>query len=921
MAETAVSLAGQHALPKILEAVKMLRDLPKEVRDITDELESFQDFINDADKVAEAEEDDGRRHRIKERVVRLREAAFRMEDVIDEYNISCEDKQPDDPRCAALLCEAVAFIKTQILLLQSAYKIQDVKSLVRAERDAFQSHFPLEQRPTSSRGNQDVTWQKLRRDPLFIEEDEVVGLDGPRGILKNWLTKGREKRTVISVVGIAGVGKTTLAKQVYDQVRNNFECHALITVSQSFSAEGLLRHMLNELCKEKKEDPPKDVSTIEWLTEEVRNRLRNKRYVVLFDDVWNGKFWDHIESAVIDNKNGSRILITTRDEKVAEYCRKSSFVEVHKLEKPLTEEESLKLFCKKAFQYSSDGDCPEELKDISLEIVRKCKGLPLAIVAIGGLLSQKDESAPEWGQFSRDLSLDLERNSELNSITKILGLSYDDLPINLRSCLLYFGMYPEDYEVESDRLIRQWIAEGFVKHETGKTLEEVGQQYLSGLVRRSLVQVSSFGLDGNVEWCRVHDLIHDMILRKVKDTGFCQYIDGRDQSVSSKIVRRLTIATHDFSGSIGSSPIRSILIMTGKDENLSQDLVNKFPTNYMLLKVLDFEGSAFSYVPENLGNLCHLKYLSFRYTWITSLPKSIGKLQNLETLDIRDTDVSEMPEEISKLKKLRHLLAYYRCSIQWKDIGGMTSLQEIPPVIIDDDGVVIREVGKLKQLRELSVDDFEGKHKETLCSLINEMPLLEKLFIDAADWSEVIELYITSPMSTLRKLVLWGTLTRLMPNWISQFPNLVQLSLGGSRLTNDALKSLKNMPRLLFLDLSYNAYEGETLNFQSGGFQKLKTLQLILLDQLKCILIDRGALCSVEEIVLEDLSKLKTVPSGIQHLEKLKDLYINDMPTEFEQRIAPDGGEDHWIIQDVPHVRIWSRDAEEPSHIFGRSHH
>ncbi|KAL2956369.1 hypothetical protein AAZX31_18G079900 [Glycine max] len=876
MAETAVSLAGQHALPKILEAVKMLRDLPKEVRDITDELESFQDFINDADKVAEAEQDDGRRHRIKERVMRLREAAFRMEDVIDEYNIS------------SLLCEAVAFIKTQILLLQSAYKIQDVKSLVRAERHGFQTHFPLEQRQTSSRGNQDITWQKIRRDPLFIEEDEVVGLDGPRGILKNWLTKGREKRTVISVVGIAGVGKTTLAKQVYDQVRNDFECHALITVSQCFSAEGLLRHMLNELCKEKMEDPPKDVSTIESLTEEVRNRLRNKRYVVLFDDVWNGKFWDQIESAVIDNKNGSRILITTRDEKVAEYCRKSSFVEVHKLEKPLTEEESLKL----AFPWISSPIYLESSNQCPCGVGLHHKGLPLAIVAIGGLLSQKDESAPEWGQFSRDLSLDLERNSELNSITKILGLSYDDLPISLRSCLLYFRMYPEDYEVESDRLIRQWIAEGFVKHETGKTLEEVGQQYLSGLVHRSLVQVSSFGLDGNVERCRVHDLIHDMILRKVKDTGFRQYIDGPDQSVSSKIVRRLTIATDDFSGSIGSSPIRSILIMTGKDENLSQDLVNKFPTNYMLLKVLDFEGSAFSYVPENLGNLCHLKYLSFRYTWIASLPKSIG--------------VSEMPEEISKLKKLRHLLAYSRCSIQWKDIGGMTSLQEIPPVIIDDDGVVIREVGKLKQLRELSVNDFEGKHKETLCSLINEMPLLEKLLIDAADWSEVIDLYITSPMSTLRKLVLFGKLTRF-PNWISQFPNLVQLRLRGSRLTNDALKSLKNMPRLLFLDLTYNAYEGETLNFQSGGFQKLKTLQLILLDQLKCILIDRGALCSVEEIVLKDLSQLETVPSGIQHLEKLKDLYIKDMPTEFEQRIAPDGGEDHWII--LKTLRIYSAEV------------
>ncbi|RZB51280.1 Disease resistance protein RPM1 isoform B [Glycine soja] len=430
-------------------------------------------------------------------------------------------------------------------------------------------------------------------------------------------------------------------------------------------------------------------------------------------------------------------------------------------------------------------------------------------------------------------------------------------------------MYPEDYEIKSDRLIRQWIAEGFVKHETEKTLEEVGQQYLSGLVRRSLVQVSSFRIDGKVKRCRVHDLIHDMILGKVKDTGFCQYIDEREQSVSSKIVRRLTIATNDFSGSIGSSPIRSILICTGEDEEVSEHLVNKIPTNYMLLKVLDFEGSGLRYIPENLGNLCHLKYLSFRYTRIVSLPKSIGNLQNLKTLDIRDTSVSKMPEEIPKLTKLRHLLFYAMCSIQWKDIGGMTSLQEIPRVFIDDDGVVIREVAKLKQLRELTVEDFMGKHEKTLCSLINEKPLLEKLLIETADVSEVIDLYITSPMSTLRKLVLFGKLTRL-PNWISQFPNLVQLHLYNSRLTNDVLKSLNNMPRLLFLDLSSNAYE---------------------------------------------------VPSGIQHLEKLKDLYIEDMPTEFEQRIAPDGGEDHWIIQDVPHVRIWSEDAEEPLHIFGRSHH
>ncbi|XP_020204458.2 disease resistance protein RPM1 [Cajanus cajan] len=278
MAETAASLAGQYLLPKILEALKMLRDLPKEVADITEELESFQDFINDADQVAEAEEDDGRRDRIKKRVMRLREAAFRMEDIIDEFSIH-EENNPHDPRCAALLCEAVEFIKTRILQLQIAYKIQDVKSLVCAERDGFQKQFPLPTKPSGSRGNQNVTWHKLRMDPLFIEQDEVVGFESPRRTLKNWLIEGREERTVISVVGLAGVGKTTLAKQVFDNVHNDFECHALITVSQSYTVEGLLRDMLHQFCKEKMENHPADVSTMDRrsLIEEVRKQLRNKR--------------------------------------------------------------------------------------------------------------------------------------------------------------------------------------------------------------------------------------------------------------------------------------------------------------------------------------------------------------------------------------------------------------------------------------------------------------------------------------------------------------------------------------------------------------------------------------------------------------------------------------------------------------------
>ncbi|KAL2956411.1 hypothetical protein AAZX31_18G082500 [Glycine max] len=208
-------------------------------------------------------------------------------------------------------------------------------------------------------------------------------------------------------------------------------------------------------------------------------------------------------------------------------------------------------------------------------------------------------------------------------------------------------MYPEDYEVKSGRLITQWIAEGFVKHENGRTLEEVAQQHLMELITTSLVQVSSFTIDDKVKGCRVHDLIHEMILGNIKDTWFCLYIDEHNQLVSSAIVRRLTIGSdsNDLIENTERSRIRSVLIFTKQ----------KLP-EYLISGILE-------------------KYIPLK---IESLPKSIGKLQNLETLDVRQTKVFQIPKEISKLLKLRHLLANEISSIAVKDsIGGMTSLQKI----------------------------------------------------------------------------------------------------------------------------------------------------------------------------------------------------------------------------------------------------
>ncbi|GMP78414.1 hypothetical protein CsSME_00034430 [Camellia sinensis var. sinensis] len=219
---------------------------------------------------------------------------------------------------------------------------------------------------------------------------------------------------------------------------------------------------------------------IESLIDKLRRYLSEKRYVIVFDDVWETDFWGSIRRVLPKNSDGSRVIITTHSEQVATFCKETSMDHVHELE-ALSEEKAWELFCKKAFQLDFEGHCPPELEEVSHAIVRKCQGLPLAIATIGGLLSTKNKGISEWKKFYGGMNSELERNPDLKSISKILLFSYNDLPHHLKSCFLYFGIMPEDYSIKAGRLIRLWIAEGFVKEKNGKTLEEVTEEYLTEL--------------------------------------------------------------------------------------------------------------------------------------------------------------------------------------------------------------------------------------------------------------------------------------------------------------------------------------------------------------------------------------------------------------------------------------------------------
>ena len=486
-----------------------------------------------------------------------------------------------------------------------------------------------------------------------------MGIESPRDELIEWLVEGSSKCVVVSVVGIGGLGKTTLVKKVYDneKVATHFDCYAWIIVSQSYKMEELLRDVIKQFYKARKEFVPREIDTMKEisLTEELKKYLREQRYMVVFDDLWDTTFWGYIKFAFPENNKGNRIVITTRSEDVAPSSNESPYYYVYKLP-PLPFEKALELFCNKVFQHEG-GRCPPNFDELSRAIVKRCEGLPLAIVAIGGVFSIKDKNVFEWRRLHDSLRSELETNSRLRSIPKILSLSYHDLPYNLKACFLYFGMFPEDYSINCARLIRLWIAEGFVKEKKGITLEDVAQGYLNQLIRRSLVQVAWSDDVGRFRSCRVHDMLREVILSRSEELSF-SLISLQDYTNFDRIARRLSIQKNVNTSlkSITSSQTRTILIL-GLDEVPNSFLANSF-ANFKLMKTMDFEGAPIDYIPKEVGNLFHLRYLSLRDTKVQILPKSIGKLHNLETLDLKRSLVSELPIEISGLCKLRYLVAY-----------------------------------------------------------------------------------------------------------------------------------------------------------------------------------------------------------------------------------------------------------------------
>ncbi|KAL5547911.1 hypothetical protein UlMin_003142 [Ulmus minor] len=736
MAETFLGPVIAELIDLLEKEVKSLKRVRKHVKSLQKELEFIQPLL----KHAEAKLESGEiRDVMQVWVKHVREESNRIEEIIDEYLYFVEvEKHHRQSGCISCFHKACGFVKNLkqrhgIALLRqilrfcfSALSIKNVKNSLCEIKDRGQGYGlrPLEQGASSTTTNVEAPIDP-RLGSLFIEKDEFVGLENESTALIRKPVEGSSARSVISLVGQGGIGKTTLTKKVYDEeiLKGHFELRAWVTVSQSYNLKKLLKNLKRKICTSEHgmQEMNKEV---EQRIQDLRDSLEKKSYVVVFDDVWQEEFWGVIKSALPNNNMGSRILITTRNVVVAN----SAPCDLVKLQ-TWSLASAWELFCKKAFQSEFQGRCPQDLEHLSREFVNKCQGLPLAIATIAGLLSTKKKVELEWQRVLDDLKTKSKMNSQLSSISKILCLSYYNLPFPLNYCFLYFGIFPEDYSISDERLYRLWISEGFIQATGVMTLEEIAEAYLNELTQRNLVTLSPSFWIGEGKFYGVHDLMHDVILSRANEVCFCQTWD-ENKSRFRGAGRRLRISgsIENVLKNVGESPIRS-LFFSDIDEQLTESFIVTLFKKFKLLEALDFERVPLNILPKEVGNLFHLKYLSLRYTKVKILPKSIKNLQKLQSLDIRETLIRELPVEINELGNLRHIVAYtlnkssfcYHDGVRMHEgFGNLEELQSLTMFEAHHGGIgLVNELEKLRKLRWLEVSKITSETWKGVC--LNEI--------------------------------------------------------------------------------------------------------------------------------------------------------------------------------------------------------
>ncbi|KAL1156587.1 hypothetical protein V6Z11_A08G101700 [Gossypium hirsutum] len=724
----------------------------------------------------------------------------------------------------------------------------------------------------------------LETHSLIGDPFHVVGRGYDVSKIINLLIKSSTQQpqiiSVISIVGMAGLGKTTLAKLVRNSepIQHHFGKIMWVCVSNDFDVDRILVEMLESLTK-----TPCAFRNKDTVLRRIQEELGEERYLLIFDDVWNENVekWEDLKGCLL----GFTSVMGTHTE--------------HKHHpKKLVDDECWSIIKQKVFGSSS---ILEEMEVIGKDIAKKCKGLPLVarpLVArvIGGTMSNKKDKE-EWLN---------------NGILHVLKLSFNRLPSpSLKRCFAYCSNFSRDVYIEREQLIQLWMANGYLdpSKEGNIAMEDIGNMHFKALLSNSLFQDVERDAYGNIEVCKIHDLVHDLAVFVSKEKTKVLY---NDSMIDTSRIRHMSVVFYGES-------VPTILEHVAHKLHslfLNVDIFCKFPGNLKSLSTLKLTGVRIKKLPGSLGKLKHLRFFDISGTNITKLPESFSQLYNLQALRLLKCSLEHLPKGMRNLVSLRHI--YFDLEkLMPVDIGRLTCLQTLPFFFVDKEKeCLVSELGCLSQLRgKLKICNLEDVKDNAEASRAN-MEAKTKLYKLKLKWSYKRERPINDkevleglkPCSNLKGLTIvnyWGD---DLPSWLSSsvhgsnlpFPlnNLVKLKLINCRecLNLPCLGQLCNLTVLEIDEMKKVKRIGHEFYFNGQGdatisFPALRRFILVEMesleewvDDLESVIIEQEGVAAfpcLEELIVSGCPKLKSDPiqRKLPSLQVLQVSYCSEIST------------------------------------------
>nr|XP_016439419.1 PREDICTED: putative late blight resistance protein homolog R1B-23 [Nicotiana tabacum]XP_016439420.1 PREDICTED: putative late blight resistance protein homolog R1B-23 [Nicotiana tabacum] len=723
---------------------------------------------------------------------------------------------------------------------------------------------------TCGRKKIDVTMHKVAKSPINLApslsantprtNEEMEGFQEAMGKIKKQLLGGSSQLDIISIVGMAGIGKTTLAEKIYHDliVTSHFDVHAKCRVTQVYSWKELLLTILNDVLQPADRTEKEDSE----LANELRQVLLTKRFLILIDDVWDKTAWDDLYMCFRDAHSGSRIILTTRLTDIAIYAKCQS--NPHHL-RLFRDDESWTLLQEEVFQGES---CPPELVDVGSRIAKCCGGLPLFIVIVAGVLKDKENKQDLWKEVEETLGSHDSGSSEESM--SLIGFSYKNLPQHLKPCFLYFGGFLKGKDIHVSKLTRLWQAEGFVQANKGKRTEDAAQYFFEDLLGRNLVIAMEKRPNDKVKKCRIHDLLHNFCLEKGKQENFLNQINRQEDILPEK-PEDYRLFIHSYQDEIDlwrpcRSNVRSLQFKVTDPDNLlwPRDISFIFES-FKLVKVLDLDslniGGTF---PSEVQFLIHLRYFAVQ-TDANSIPSFIAKLWNLETFVVRGLGGEViLPYSLLKMVKLKHILVKRRASFSLHENMGESLANS-----------------QLNDLETFSTPRLSyGEEAEMI---LKQMPNLRKLsciFSGTFGYSDKVKgrcvlfprLEFLSHLESLK--LVSNSYPAKLPHEFSFPLKLRELTLSKFRLPWSAISTIGELPNLEILKLLFRAFEGNQWEVKDSEFPKFKYLNLDNINISQWSVYD-DAFPMIEHLVLTKCERLEEIPSHFGDAISLKRIEVN----------------------------------------------